>query len=137
VPLSFAADRFDEVRRTGANGEKIYSLWDAYPHADLVTYPSLLEGFGNALLETFYFQRPVVVNNYDVYATDIGPLGFDVLLLQDGVTEENVRATRALLDDRARQAQMGATNLALAQAHFSYAVLRRELPRLLAAAGAL
>ena len=136
VTINFAGDRFDDVRRRGPAGEKIYSLHDAYAMADLVTYPSLLEGFGNALLETFYFQKPVVVNNYDVYAADIGPLGFDVVLLQDGVTEANVRATAALLEDPVRQARMTATNLALATRHFSFAVLRRALPRLLTAAGA-
>ncbi len=117
--------------------EKIYSLHDAYAMADLVTYPSLLEGFGNALLETFYFQKPVVVNNYDVYAADIGPLGFDVVLLQDGVTEANVRATAALLEDPVRQARMTATNLALATRQLLLrGAPRRALPRLLTAAGA-
>ena len=37
--------------RAQIKNHKIYSLWDAYIHADLVTYPSLYEGFGNALLE--------------------------------------------------------------------------------------
>lgn len=31
-----------------------YSLWDVYPCADLVTYTSLYEGFGNAFLETVF-----------------------------------------------------------------------------------
>ena len=29
--------------RSRINGHKVYTLWDAYPHADLVTYPSLYE----------------------------------------------------------------------------------------------
>ncbi len=34
-------------------------LWDLYSAADLVTYPSLYEGFGNALLEAFFYKVPV------------------------------------------------------------------------------
>ena len=42
--------------------QKVYTLFDIYPHADLVTYPSYYEGFGNAFLEAVYFRKPVVVN---------------------------------------------------------------------------
>ena len=51
-------------RRRGLNaaGKKVYTLFDIYPHADLVTYPSYYEGFGNAFLEAVYFRKPVVVN---------------------------------------------------------------------------
>ena len=51
-----------ETRGTNAEGRKIYTLFDVYPHADLVTYPSHYEGFGNAFLEAIYFGKPVVVN---------------------------------------------------------------------------
>ena len=47
-----------------------------YPHADLVTYPSTFEGFGNAFLEAVYFKRPIVVNKYSIYAKDIEPQRF-------------------------------------------------------------
>lgn len=40
------------AERGRVNDHKIYSLWDAYIHADLITFPSLYEGFGNALLES-------------------------------------------------------------------------------------
>ena len=62
-----------------AGGRKVYTLWDAYVHADFVTYPSLIEGFGNALLETLYFRLPALVNRYAVYAADIAPQGFDLV----------------------------------------------------------
>ncbi len=79
VNLLFADHIFDDQRSTGDDGRKIYSLWDAYPHADLVTYPSMIEGFGNAFLEAIYYKRPIVVNNYAIYATDIRPKGFKVV----------------------------------------------------------
>ena len=55
VRAIFSSDKFDENRRMTEDGQKVYSLWDAYPHADLVTYPSEIEGFGNAFLEALLF----------------------------------------------------------------------------------
>ena len=52
------------LRGLNADGKKVYTLFDIYPHADLVTYPSYYEGFGNAFLEAVYFGKPVVVNTY-------------------------------------------------------------------------
>ena len=50
-----------DIERSRVNGHKNYSIWDAYPHANLITYPSIYEGFGNALLESIYFRRLVVL----------------------------------------------------------------------------
>ena len=87
VDLRYVADQVDDARRMISDGRKIYSLWDTYPHADLVAYPSLYEGFGNALIETIYFRKPAFVNRYSVYAEDIGPLGFQFVELDGAVTE--------------------------------------------------
>jgi len=87
------------TERAKIDGHKVYSLWDAYPHADLVTYPSTYEGFGNALLEAVYFKRLMVVNRYPVYNADIGPLGFDFVKLDGFVDEAAVEKTRDLLGD--------------------------------------
>ena len=51
---------------------------DLRPHADLVMYPSIYEGFGNALLEAFYFKVPIIVNRYPVWVRDIEPKEFQV-----------------------------------------------------------
>jgi glycosyltransferase involved in cell wall biosynthesis len=131
VRLNVCGHRFGPTRGTLANGRKRYALWDAYPHADLVTYPSLLEGFGNAFLEALYFRRPVVVNNYTVYHTDIAPKGFETILFDQYLTADTVEATAALLDDPARVAAMTERNFQLGLAHFSYRVLRRELAGML------
>jgi glycosyltransferase involved in cell wall biosynthesis len=40
------------------------------------TYFSDIEGFGNNLLEMTSFALPVIINKYDVYSSDIEPLGF-------------------------------------------------------------
>ena len=114
------------------NGQKVFSLWDAYPHADLVTYPSLYEGFGNALLETIYFKRLAIVNRYPVYNADIGPLGFQFIELDGFVSDRAVAETRRLLADPAAVQAMVEKNYQLALEHFSYQTLEQKLQTLLA-----
>jgi glycosyltransferase involved in cell wall biosynthesis len=118
--------------RSKLDGHKIYSLWDAYPHADLVTYPSTYEGFGNALLEAVYFKRLMVVNRYPVYNADIEPLGFEFIELDGFVDEAAVEQTRELLNDPDHVRAMTEKNYAIAQEHFSLEELERRLKDLLA-----
>lgn len=134
VQTIFSSERFDENRGTTADGGKIYSLSDAYPNADLVTYPSLIEGFGNAFLEALYFRKPIVVNNYAIYATDIRPKGFKVIEFDDYITQATVEETLRILDDRELQDELCTLNYELAVRYFSYSVLRNKLLVLLSAA---
>ena len=131
VPTIFASERFDENRGKLADGRKVYSLWDAYPHADLVTYPSLIEGFGNAFLEAVYFRKPIVVNNYTIYNIDIRTKGFQVIEFDDYITEETVRTTQRVLDNPNEIARMTDHNYGLALKYFSYHVLKSRLGDLL------
>jgi len=135
VDMRVPLDQIDSVRAT-RDGHKVYGLWDVYPHADFVTYPSLYEGFGNALIEAIYFKLPTLVNRYSVYAADIGPLGFDLVEIDGQVTDEAVEATRELLESPARRAQMVETNYGLAAEHFSYGAVERALRPLLESFGA-
>lgn len=132
VRTIFSSERFGEHRGTTADGKKVYSLADAYPHADLVTYPSLVEGFGNAFLEALYYRRPIVVNNYAIYATDIRPKGFRVIEFDDYITNKTIEDTQRILDEPSYQAELCSFNYALALRHFSYKVLRNKLGVLLA-----
>ena len=61
--------------RSDADGIKHYSLWDAYKLADFVSYPSLLEGFGNQLLETVYARKPFLIYEYPVFESYIKSFG--------------------------------------------------------------
>jgi glycosyltransferase involved in cell wall biosynthesis len=126
VDMRVPIDQIDSVRTT-RDGNKVYGLWDVYPHADFVTYPSLYEGFGNALIEAIYFKLPTLVNRYSVYAADIGPLGFDLIEIDGQVTDQAVEATGRVLDDPERRRQMVETNYALAAEHFSYQAVERQL----------
>lgn len=124
-------DEMVDAERGRRNGRKVYSLWDVYPHADLVTYPSTYEGFGNALLEAIYFRSLVVVNRYPVYAADIAPLGFEFVELDGFVGDAAVTDVRDLLRDPQRVHEMTQKNYALAREHFSLEVLEEKLRALL------
>ncbi|HAF69904.1 TPA: glycosyl transferase family 1 [Candidatus Acetothermia bacterium] len=63
-------------KRAQYDDRKIYSLWDTYLFADVMTYPSLQEGWGNQFLEGVWAKLPPVVFEYPVFRTDIAPLGF-------------------------------------------------------------
>jgi glycosyltransferase involved in cell wall biosynthesis len=131
VDLRYLPIRFEPQRRPGEGINKIYSLWDAYIHADFVTYPSLYEGFGNALLETLYFRKPMLVNRYPVYCDDIEPLGLDVVTIDGAITDGTLARVRAMLSDPVRTAAKTDNNARVAQEHFSYEALQKQLEGLL------
>jgi glycosyltransferase involved in cell wall biosynthesis len=132
IDVRFISDRVGETRGVLPDGRKIYTLFDIYPHADLVTYPSYYEGFGNAFLEAIYFGKPVLVNTYAVYARDIDPLGFKCIEMSQVVTRELVEQTREILANRALRDDWAKTNFNLGLKYFSYSVARRKLAARLA-----
>jgi glycosyltransferase involved in cell wall biosynthesis len=126
----FVSDIIDDSRGTTPDGRKVYTLHDIYPHADLVTYPSIVEGFGNAFLETIYHRKPILVNNYSIYSHDIKPKGFDVIEMDDFISRETVEYTRSILKDPGRIQQMTETNYNLGLKYYSYSVLETKLRHL-------
>lgn len=131
VDLRIIADRVGDERGKDSEGRKIYSLWDIYPHADLVTYPSIYEGFGNAFVEAIYFKKPIVVNEYSIFEADIEPAGYDVIAFSEFLTEDTVNQVRQVLDDPDRLAQMVETNYMLGWRYLSYEALEEKLEQLL------
>ena len=115
------------AERGRVNDHKIYSLWDAYIHTDLITYPSLYEGFGNALLESIYFKKLTVVNRYPVYNADIKPKGFEFIELDGFVNGTNVQETKELLKSPERVRIMTEKNYQIALESFSLQVLEDKL----------
>lgn len=132
IDVRFIADRVGEKRGRTPDGRKIYTLFDVYPHADLITYPSHYEGFGNAFLEAIYFRKPVVVNTYAVYARDLAPLGFKTIAMTQLVSNQVVEQTREILQNPSLRHEWAETNYQLGLKFFSYAVARRKLAARLA-----
>jgi glycosyltransferase involved in cell wall biosynthesis len=109
----------------GNNGKP--TLWDIYPHADFITYPSLHEGFGNAFLEAVYFKKPILINRYGTFVRDIEPKGFDLIVMDGYLTKKNVQSVREFLKSREKKDRMVNHNYDVAKRNYSYAILRRGL----------
>lgn len=131
VVVNFEADIVTPVRGFTADGRKTYTLDDIYPLADLVTYPSSVEGFGNAFLEAVYFKRPIVVNNYSIFEADIKPKGFHVIEFDGFISEKTIEATRDVLLSPQKYLQMWEDNYILARRFYSYRMLEHRLSILL------
>lgn len=131
VPTIFAPHLISQYRGVNDEGQKTYTLDDVYKHADLVTYPSTVEGFGNAFLEAIYFRRPIVVNSYSIYATDIKPKGFRVIEFDGFITRDTVKETRYLLQHPEAVAAQAEHNYQLGKRFYSYGVLERDLNSLI------
>ena len=131
IKAVFVSEIIDDKRET-RNGKKVYTLQDIYPHADFVTYPSLIEGFGNAFLETIYFRKPILVNNYSIYSTDIKPKGFEVIEMDDFITDETVEQVKAIIKNPERKKEMVDRNYEIARRFYSYEVLEEKLLDLMA-----
>ncbi|MDQ3938073.1 MAG: glycosyltransferase family 4 protein, partial [Chloroflexota bacterium] len=136
VDLRYGAERFrpsrdNSVAADASLPEPTHSLVDAYVSADLVTYPSLYEGFGNALVEAVFFRKLLLVNRYPVYDADIRPLGFRFLELNGAVTDAAVAEVREALEDPRRRAADRERNYQLGRRELSYDRLARSLAELL------
>ncbi|MBD3418720.1 MAG: glycosyltransferase [Chitinivibrionales bacterium] len=131
VNTLFVSDVIGEHRSQTEDGRKIYALNDIYPHADLITYPSNFEGFGNAFLEAIYFKKPIVVNDYLIYTIDIKPKGFKVIEMPGYVSTNVIRATRAVVMNKEMRREYVEHNYHLGRKYYSYPVLERKLNALI------
>lgn len=107
--------------------ENGYTLWDIYDQADLVTYPSLYEGFGNAFLEAVYLKKPILINRYETFIRDIEPLGFKLVTMDGFLAKSTVQHVRTLLASPDLCADMAAHNYKVAADNFSYRTLEERL----------
>ncbi|MFS0864609.1 glycosyltransferase [Fredinandcohnia sp. 179-A 10B2 NHS] len=144
VDIRYVNDRVDHSRYLN-NQQKVYSLWDAYVIADLITYPSILEGWGNQLLEGVFAKKPVVIYEYPVYQTDIADIGFtftslggNYTLSPEGLVEVPVhlvdqagKEAANVLTDASLYKQITEHNFALGKKHYSYEALEEYLANVL------
>jgi glycosyltransferase involved in cell wall biosynthesis len=131
VDLRFVHAHLDQIGPFDTNGAPGTALAEVYAAADLVTYPSTYEGFGNALLEAFYFRKPVLVNRYSIFVTDIEPKGFKVVTMDGYITRSVLDQVRRVIQDEQFRQEMVECNYEHAKAFFSYSVLRRNLRSLI------
>ncbi|MGD2185866.1 MAG: glycosyltransferase family 4 protein [Desulfobacterales bacterium] len=131
VDLRLVNIHMSDPMNPDVNHKETYSLWDVYPHADFITYPSLYEGFGNAFLEAVYFKKPLLINRYATFVQDIEPKGFDLIVMDGYLTRKTALKVKEVLESSDRRTKMVNTNYEIAKRHYSYAVLRRWLNILL------
>ena len=127
VEVLYVDQRTAARRGAPRDGQRLFTLNDAFSQADLVAYPSEYEGFGNAFLEAVYHQRTVLCNRYSIYRTDIEPCGFRTIVFEDFLASETVGETKRVLDDKSLQQEMAEHNYEVAREFFSYEVLEDEL----------
>jgi glycosyltransferase involved in cell wall biosynthesis len=104
IEVLFIGETIGATRTHGA--QKSYSLWDVYAHADMVTYPSQQEGWGNQFLEAVFSKKPIAVFEYPVFASDIKPEGYAYISLGDNVNRQ--RGSIALPPAKLESAVTGA-----------------------------
>src|SRR6185436_11591454 len=132
VTVRFESALVRDERGLTEDGRRIYTLGDVYPHADLITYPSSIEGFGNAFLEAVYYHRPILVNNYSIYEVDIRPKGFRAVWFDGFISEDTLTRVRKVLLDPEKAKEWAEENYQLAKRYFSFTVLERRLQSILA-----
>lgn len=145
VDLLCIGDSIAHARST-RNGKKIYSFWDGYTMADMVTYPSLWEGWGNQFLEALRAYLPIVLFEYAVYQQDIKEKGFNIISLgseiagydlaglaqiPDQVIDQAADQAIELLTDSKKRREVVEHNFLLGQKHYSLNTLRSMLTQLL------
>jgi len=80
LSVKFISDHV-KAKRKYSHGVKTYSLWDAYAYADLISFPSTWEGWGNQFIEGIFAKKPMAVYEYPVFRADIKKEGYDIISL--------------------------------------------------------
>ncbi|MGD2161719.1 MAG: glycosyltransferase family 4 protein [Anaerolineales bacterium] len=131
VEVIFGSEHIHHSRGPAASGGNTYSVSDAYRIADVVSYPTTLEGFGHAFLEGIYHKRLMLVSKQPLYRLDIEPRGFMVLSIDHFIDDETVTRARSLLTDTKERKAMVEHNYEIGRTHFSYHSLVSYLSALL------
>lgn len=106
--LEYAAEQEVKIAFVGERVGTDLELSDVYPYADLITFPSFKEGFGNQFLEAVFAKKPVALFEYPVFKSDIKPRGFHYINLGDyiaGKTSDGlVQLPPAILEEASDEA---------------------------------
>ncbi len=123
---------------------KKWSFWDLYNVADMITYPSILEGWGNQLLEAITAKKPVALFEYEIFKSDIKPSGLEYVDLGDTFTKKGdlVKVSPQLLEKGAEECMrilfnkenyesMTENNFRIGKEFFGYATLEKLIEEIL------
>lgn len=102
IPYRFLESKIVAERSESNEGKK-YSLFDTYPHADIVSYPSQFEGWGNQFLEALFAKKPVIVFEYPVFKEDIKSFGYNYISLGDQVDKDSDTGFVSLDEDKQKE----------------------------------
>ncbi len=127
VNLRLVTTRIADPWGNNGNGQAEHSLWDIYPFADFITYPSLYEGFGNAFLEAIYFKKPILINRYATFVRDIEPQGFDLAVMNGYLSKKTIQNIIEIIESPERREKMVNYNYKVAARHYSYSILCSRL----------
>jgi glycosyltransferase involved in cell wall biosynthesis len=131
VQIRFVHDMVADPYAPQKDSKDRFSLWEVYQAADFVTFPSLYEGFGNALLETIYFKKPLLINRYKIFKDDIESKGFDLVKMDGHLTAKNVADVKNIIHDKSRREKMVTGNYQIATEHYSYSLLHHKFAALM------
>lgn len=138
--ILFVGENIDSKRRIETklsskskfkNKKKIYTLWDAFVNSDFVTYPTMLEGFGNQFIESVYFKKPIIVTPYPVYEKDIKPLGFETIEMDENIKDAVLQKINFYIKNLPLRKKMVEKNFKLGKKYFSYEATEKKIRRLL------
>ncbi len=103
VDIRFVGD-YVKHSRGEKNGRKVYSLWDSYVYADMVTYPSYWEGWGNQFIEAVFAKLPILLFEYPVYVSDLRQDGFKTVSLGDTLDGRDHRGLAVVKEETIQRA---------------------------------
>jgi len=112
--------------------------------ADIVSYPSTYEGWGNQFLEGLFAKKPMIVFEYSVFEKDIAPHDFNYISLgnkyqsnkcdlhyvSDLVNDKAVDETISYLFDKQMRLERVEENFEIGRKFYSLATLESILAKL-------
>lgn len=127
VRIVFGRNRL-ELERTCNEDVRSHTIDDAYINADMVCFPSSLEGFGDPVIEACMYKKPLFTNKYPVME-EILVHGFDFVLMEGDLTEEVFDKAEKALTDKEFRNKMVEHNFRIAKEDFSIKDLVEKLKR--------
>ncbi len=103
-----------------------YDIHDAYARCDMVTFPSMKEGFGHPIMESVLHKKPLLTSNYPLLE-ELRGFGFQFLPMDRQAAARTVK----LLDHPQLMDEMTGRNFEIGRRYFSLEALEEELEGLL------